>query len=257
MMAARPARGPFHDVCQRAIELAPSIDPHDLARYLDAVLEWNARIPLVSRANPTAVIARLALQSIAMYGVVLVALGRAPRRVLDLGSGAGFPGLVWALANPPQRTVLVERRARKAAFLERMVRVLGVASEVYAQDIVEVAAKSAIGQFDCGVTLAVGPPSVTIRRIAPLLVPGGVAVTSWPARGAIPPDNLAGLKRDRRAGAARYADMVSGTEEDRSARAALPEHRATDEAPGTCEQQAEGDAVARALVYRKPKYSNS
>ena len=106
---------------------------------------------------------------------------RGVRRVLDLGSGGGYPGLPIALALPTDRIHLVEPIGKKARFLQTVVEAVGVA------DRVAVAATRAE-------TLAADPahrgrwPSVTARAVAsladlvelgfPLLGSGGVLV-AW------------------------------------------------------------------------------
>jgi 16S rRNA (guanine527-N7)-methyltransferase len=61
---------------------------------------------------------------------------RAPGLVYDLGSGAGLPGIVVAIARPDVRVVLVDRRAKRVAFLELSVEELGLSNaEVFADGV--------------------------------------------------------------------------------------------------------------------------
>jgi 16S rRNA (guanine527-N7)-methyltransferase len=60
--------------------------------------------------------------------------------MVDLGSGAGFPGLIWGMAEPERRTVLVESAGRKAAFLRQSVRALGLTRIEVRQERIESAA---------------------------------------------------------------------------------------------------------------------
>jgi 16S rRNA (guanine527-N7)-methyltransferase len=68
------------------------------------------------------------------YGEALAAVGWLPREglLVDLGSGAGFPGFVLACARPGLRVVLVEPRMKRAAFLRAAARAAGLALEVHA-----------------------------------------------------------------------------------------------------------------------------
>lgn len=105
--------------------LAPlSPEPLD-GRALDALLAhyqelsvWNQRLSLIGPGTLSEVLER-------HYGESLAALPLVPRETrfgLDIGSGAGFPGLVLAAARPPLEMTLVEAREKKWAFLSASAR---------------------------------------------------------------------------------------------------------------------------------------
>ncbi len=91
------------------------------ASYLVELQEWNRSVRLVSRADAETVLWRHFLDSLALVPFVE---GEGP--LLDVGSGAGFPGIPVKLAKPFLRLHLVEPRRRKANFLRHLVRVLGL-----------------------------------------------------------------------------------------------------------------------------------
>jgi 16S rRNA (guanine527-N7)-methyltransferase len=105
---------------------------------------------------------------------------RGARRIADLGSGGGFPGLVLAVAMPEARVALVESAARKCAFLVGAVQRLGLGN-------VEVVAARAeawpggLGANDLVTARALAPLSVLLEYAAPLLEVGGHLV-AWKAR---------------------------------------------------------------------------
>ena len=87
------------------------------AHYRELAL-WNRRMSLIGPGTAGEILAR-------HYGESLAALSLLPqeaKRGLDLGSGAGFPGLVLAAARPGLEMTLVEPRERKWAFLSAAVR---------------------------------------------------------------------------------------------------------------------------------------
>ena len=101
-----------------AQQLGVTLDSTHLARfdrYLDALLRWNTHIKLTSVTAPADVVEKHVLDSLA----VVPALGSA-RELVDIGSGAGFPGLVVAAVRPEIRVTVVESIQKKAAFLEHM-----------------------------------------------------------------------------------------------------------------------------------------
>ena len=89
--------------------------------YLDLLLKWNRRINLTSLRTPDEIISRHFLDS-------LLLLPHLPEtgRLLDIGSGAGFPGLPLKIVRPGLSVDLVEATAKKASFLKEAVRRLGL-----------------------------------------------------------------------------------------------------------------------------------
>ena len=100
-----------------------------LTAYADLLVRWNARINLVSRPD----LAQLWPRHIA-DSLQLAALIPQGARVVDMGSGGGFPGLVIAMATDAHVT-LIESDQRKAAFLREASRVSGVRTRVIAARI--------------------------------------------------------------------------------------------------------------------------
>ena len=114
------------------------------------------------------------------------AAGVAPRRVLDLGSGGGVPGLVLAPAWPDTEVVLMDAVARRAAFLESAVATLGLGVRVrVVRARAEAAGRDAAlrGHFDVVVARGFGPPAVTAECAAPFLVLGGEVAGQRPPCG--------------------------------------------------------------------------
>ena len=102
---------------------------------------------------------------------------RQAESVADLGSGAGFPGVVLAVALPRARVALVESAARKCEFLERLVSTL----EIVNARVVNARAEAwpqGLGAQDLVVARALAPLAVLCEYAAPLLGPGGTLV-AW------------------------------------------------------------------------------
>lgn len=98
-----------------------------LARYLELIAQGQQRVRLVGEATPEILAPRHLGES--LYLAQLFDLAAA-RRLVDLGSGAGFPGLALALAWPQLKTTLVESTQKKAAFLRHAVAALGLEAQV-------------------------------------------------------------------------------------------------------------------------------
>jgi 16S rRNA (guanine527-N7)-methyltransferase len=123
--------------------------------------------------------------------------GPTPPTLLDLGSGAGLPGLVVATRLPEATLVLLDAQGRRTAFLSDAVRRLGLEARVSVrQDRAEVAGRdpSARGHFDGVLARSFGRPAVVAECAAPLLKSGAWLVVSEPPGD--PPDAPPDLSED-------------------------------------------------------------
>lgn len=131
---------------------------------LSLILRWNVRINLTSIRDVEGILTRHFVESIACaralpYGITTL---------LDIGSGAGFPGIPIALCRPEIAVTLAESQDKKAAFLQEAIRVLGVATKVYAGR-----AEAMAAQFDCVTLRAVDRMERAVQAAAGLVLPGG------------------------------------------------------------------------------------
>ncbi len=95
--------------------------------YCELLLRWNARVNLTAIRDEEGILGRHFLESI----VCARAVPAGVRTLLDLGSGAGFPGIPVALCRAEIAVTLAESRGKKAAFLLEALRVLDLGSNVY------------------------------------------------------------------------------------------------------------------------------
>ncbi|MDP4014267.1 MAG: 16S rRNA (guanine(527)-N(7))-methyltransferase RsmG [Candidatus Nanopelagicales bacterium] len=95
--------------------------------------------------------------------------------VVDVGSGAGLPGLVWALVRPDIHVTVVDSLLRRADFLKEAVAVLGVGSRV---EVVRGRAEALSGDLaaDVATARAVAPLPKLLTWLAPLVKPGGTVL---------------------------------------------------------------------------------
>jgi 16S rRNA (guanine527-N7)-methyltransferase len=140
--------------------------------YLKELQTWNARVNLTGLTDPRDIIIKHFLDSLA----VLPYLEEAPS-LADLGSGAGFPGLVLKLARPDLALTLVESRGKKAAFLEYLValwRLPGV--DIIQAHLTPRLAKAWGPRFAAVVSRAAFPLKGFLELAGPVLLPGGRAL---------------------------------------------------------------------------------
>jgi 16S rRNA (guanine527-N7)-methyltransferase len=94
-----------------------------LARYFQELKKWNSRFNLVGQGEDRQLVEAHFLDSLTL----LPLLDPCPEPgLVDVGSGAGFPGLVIKIARPDLLVTLVEPRQKRTAFLRQVVRTLGL-----------------------------------------------------------------------------------------------------------------------------------
>src|SRR5882757_2759647 len=93
-----------------------------LSAYLALLLKWNAKINLTSVRQPEEIVSRHFGES--LFATKLLLENASAGSVIDLGSGAGFPGLPLAIYAPDTSVTLIESQNKKATFLKEAARVL-------------------------------------------------------------------------------------------------------------------------------------
>ena len=139
-----------------------------LAAFLALLMEWNARVNLVSRkASPEDLAGHVADS---LEGLRHFPSGA--RRFLDVGSGGGFPAVPLLLARPELTGVLVESTAKKAAFLRAASEVLGLTASVVEARFPDSFPRD-MAPFHVMTTRAVAQPLELASAARRVLAPGG------------------------------------------------------------------------------------
>jgi 16S rRNA (guanine527-N7)-methyltransferase len=137
-----------------------------LDRFADLLLDWQPTINLIAPSTLATLWTRHIADSLQLLGIAPDA-----KIWVDLGSGAGFPGVVLAcaLADTSDAHVhLIERNAKKAAFLREALRVTGAPGTTHLADIGDVVDRIT-GPVDCVTARAVAPLNQLIGLAEPLL----------------------------------------------------------------------------------------
>jgi 16S rRNA (guanine527-N7)-methyltransferase len=144
-----------------------------LDRFVDLLRTWQAKSNLVAPSTLPTLWTRHVSDSLQLLALVPEA-----KIWVDLGSGGGFPGMVLAcaLADTPGALVhLVERNAKKAAFLREALRVAGAAATVHLAGIEDIVDRVP-GPIDCVTARAVAPLHQLIGFAEPLVKRGAKAL---------------------------------------------------------------------------------
>ena len=138
-----------------------------LAVYVDLLLKWNATINLIAAGDVPDIWPRHIADSLQLGSV----LDPLPARAIDMGSGAGFPGLVLAIAFGIE-VDLIEQDKRKAAFLREAAMVTRAPARVHAAKL----ERANVAPAPLVVARALAPLKELFRFAEPLLAPDGVCL---------------------------------------------------------------------------------
>jgi 16S rRNA (guanine527-N7)-methyltransferase len=143
--------------------------------YERELLEWNQRFNLTSITDPAQIRTKHFLDSLSCW---LAMRENPPGRMVDVGAGAGFPGLPLKILQPQLELTLVESTAKKAGFIEHIVQVLGLRNVTVlakrAEDVGHMAEHRAA--YDWVVARALAPMPVLAEYLLPLAKIGGGVV---------------------------------------------------------------------------------
>ncbi|HSB19367.1 MAG TPA: 16S rRNA (guanine(527)-N(7))-methyltransferase RsmG [Anaeromyxobacteraceae bacterium] len=165
-------RAPFREVLEAGLAaLGLSLEagaPERLERYADLLLRWNRRVNLTAVTDPADLAERHLVDSLALLRV----LGPA-RSLLDVGSGAGLPGIPLAIARPALAVTCCDAVARKVAFIKAAAAALDLGVRGVAVRAAGEPAREGLPLADLVVSRALADPGRWLPLGARYLAPGG------------------------------------------------------------------------------------
>ncbi|GBD24781.1 Ribosomal RNA small subunit methyltransferase G [bacterium HR30] len=156
-----------------------------LRSYTALLLTWNQRISLTGARDAS----EIALHHI-FDSLHILPLLKAGQAVADVGSGAGFPGVPLAIAQPNCSFVLIEPRRKRANFLRHCARELDLPQVIIEEARVEELYKKWDRSFDVIVSRAFAELATFVRLSLPLLKESGTLVAM---KGPRPESELASI----------------------------------------------------------------
>ena len=154
-------------------------DRRRFQQYLDLFLRWNRTHRMTARDSAAAIVQDLFIDSL----LFLALLPPRPLALVDIGAGAGIPGLPLRLADPAIAVTLVEARRKRISFLLAAQRELDLGNvavkEGRAEALLEQEPDLA-GAFDVVVARSVGPAGALLPLARKYLKAGGLFVVSGP-----------------------------------------------------------------------------
>ena len=144
--------------------------------YAQLLIEWNQRINLTRIVEPSQIVTKHFLDSLSILSV----LPQEPRplRIIDVGSGAGFPGVPLKIVQPDLSLTLLEANGKKVRFLENLVSSLQLQNVTILHARAEEAGQKAPHRtgYNVAVARAVAALPVLAEYLLPLVRIGGTAI---------------------------------------------------------------------------------
>lgn len=149
--------------------------PEKLEIYLRLLLEWNTRMDLTAVEEEEDLTDRHFVDSLTVLRTDLVPQGAS---FIDVGTGAGFPGMVLAMARPDLKVVLMDAQRKRLKFLEAVAAEAGVNNAEILHARAEDAARDRKRreQYEVAAARAVAPLNVLAEYLLPFVKTGGCAL---------------------------------------------------------------------------------
>ncbi len=159
---------------ENGIPFLPDL-PEKLETDLRLLLEWNGKMDLTAVEGEEELLDKHLVDSLTVLKTALIPEGAS---LIDVGTGAGFPGLILAMARPDCEVTLLDSQRKRLAFLE------AVAEEAHVRNIHLVHARAEDGgrnpslreRFDIAAARAVAPLAVLCEYLLPYVRVGGRAL---------------------------------------------------------------------------------
>jgi 16S rRNA (guanine527-N7)-methyltransferase len=153
------------------LDVQSTPDVARIEQYLQLLIKWNRKINLTAEKSHEDILNRHVFDSLQYSRII------APDcRVMDIGSGAGFPGIPLKILFPQLHLVLVESQRKRCSFLETVVREL----ELEQVDVINARAEDVpedrVGHFDAVVFRAVSDSQACLLLGERFLAPGGTII---------------------------------------------------------------------------------
>lgn len=178
MTSSHPITNSFDLLRQGLMSWDVNIDETTLLKFrqfYSLILEWNNRFNLTSITDERDVVIKHFLDSLS----ILKRYTFTNQSVIDIGTGAGFPGIPLKLLFPDIKIVFVDSSAKKTKFLNTVCNALGITNFQIINDNIENVGKevSFRESFDIAITRALSELRILIEYCVPLLKVGGMLIS--------------------------------------------------------------------------------
>lgn len=142
-------------------------------QYMNVLLQWNQKMNLTAIVEPQEIILKHFIDSLTIIKEI-----KEEQRIIDVGTGAGFPGIPLKIVKPALSLTLMDSLNKRITFLQEVVKTLKLENiELIHARAEELArTKEHREQYDIAVSRAVAPLNVLLEYLVPFLKVGGEAI---------------------------------------------------------------------------------
>ena len=157
------------------MSLSPPTFQEQFIQYRDELLEWNSQFNLTAIRSPEEIETKHFMDSLSLLPILQK---YQVKSLIDIGTGAGFPGIPLKIVDPALKLVLVESVEKKAKFCRHIIQTLNLNDSDVIVERAEAAGqkKNYREQFDCAVARAVAALPALLEYLLPLVHVGGLVI---------------------------------------------------------------------------------
>jgi 16S rRNA (guanine527-N7)-methyltransferase len=174
-----------------SIELGKGVFPELIGEQLNLYLKewkkWNSKINLTAECDELSLINKHIFESL-QYARAILNVGS----LIDIGSGAGFPGIPIKVVRPKLEVVLVESQRKRANFLKTVINTIGLSEIKCIHGRLEDSSQS-LGKYNYVTLRHVLEPNLSLRLGANLVKPDGSLILQTSCENSFEPDFLNSL----------------------------------------------------------------
>jgi len=200
--------GPLRLLSDRAKELSITLTDQQLSlfsAYLKDLKRWNRVHNLTAIRDDEGIVLKHFIDSLSYLKAIPLRKGL---RIIDIGTGAGFPGLPIRIVRPEILLTLIDSSMKKILFLRHICRALGLEDIEIVQERFENLEGDFGNSFDILITRALSKVKDVLRYGAPLLKKGGLIVIS---KGPALETEVRSAEKDMLEAGARIRDIIDIT----------------------------------------------
>ena len=162
----------YHNLCNESFS---PIFEEQFIQYRDELLEWNSQFNLTAIRSPEEIETKHFMDSLSLLPILQKYQAKS---LIDIGTGAGFPGIPLKIVDPALKLVLVESVEKKAKFCRHIIQTLDLKDADVIVERAEAAGqkKNYREQFDCAVARAVAALPALLEYLLPLVHVGGLVI---------------------------------------------------------------------------------
>jgi len=174
-----------------SIELGKGVFPESIAEQLNIYLKewkkWNSKINLTAECDELSLINKHIFESL-QYSRAILPVGS----LIDVGSGAGFPGIPIKLVRPKLRVILIESQRKRANFLKTVINSIGLSDIECIHGRLE-GSSQFLGNYDYVTLRHILEPNLSLQLGSNLVKPDGSLILQTSCDNSFEPEFLNSL----------------------------------------------------------------